>query len=60
MPGVTLMFSPEEITEVSTLDGVTAKIIDFEPDHLNAVSYRSLDAPFIKANQETIARRLPK
>ena len=60
MPGVTLMFSPEEITEVSTLDGKTAKIIDFEPDHLNAVSYRSLDAPFIKANQEAIAHRLPK
>lgn len=54
------MFSPEELTEVAKLDGKKAKLIDFKPEHLNAVTYRSLDAPFIKANQETLADRLPK
>ena len=29
------MFSPDEITEVSKLDGVRAKIEDFQPDHID-------------------------
>ena len=60
MLGVTLMFSPEEITEVSKLDGVRGKIENFQAEHLKAVNYRSLDAPFIKANHEALAHRLPK
>lgn len=54
------MFSAEELTEVAKLDGKQAKLIDFKPDHLNAVTYRSLDAPFIKANHKTLSDRLPK
>ena len=60
MLGVTLMFSPEEITEVSKLDGVRGKIENFQAEHLRAITYRSLDAPFIKANHETLVHRLPK
>ena len=60
MPGVTLMFSPKEITEVSKLDGVHAKIIDFQPDHIDQISYRSADAVFVQENKGELVGRLPK
>lgn len=54
------MFSPEEITEVSTLDGISGKIIDFEPHHIDQITYRSADAVFVKENKGELVDRLPK
>ena len=54
MLGVTLMFSPEEITEVSKLDGVRAKIEDFQPDHIDQIDYRSADSIFVQANKDDL------
>ena len=54
------MFSPKEITEVSKLEGVRAKIVDFEPHHIDQITYRSADAVFIHENKENLVDRLPK
>ena len=54
------MFLPDEITEVAKLDGVHAKIVDFEPHHIDKISYRSADSTFVQANKEQLVSRLPK
>lgn len=60
MHGRNLMFSPKEVTEIAKLDGERAKLIDFDPDHLNKLPVRDIDALFIRENSATLMKRLPK
>tara|TARA_Y100001956_G_scaffold10632_2_gene9426 strand:- start:4758 stop:5240 length:483 start_codon:yes stop_codon:yes gene_type:complete len=54
------MFSPEEIEEISTLDGKSGRIVAFQPDHLLGAPLRPLDAPLVAENRQTLVERLPK
>ena len=54
------MFSPEEIEEISTLDGKSGRIVTFHPDHLLGAPLRPLDAPLVAENRHTLVERLPQ
>jgi len=54
------MFSPEEIEEISTLDGKSGRIVAFHPDHLLGAPLRPLDAPLVAENRHTLVERLPQ